>query len=234
MSKILIINPVGTGLWDEITYRSIKEVVDLETEVIVRSLRDAPPAIECEYDKDLAAPYVINEVRKASNEGFKAVIINCFDDPGLEASREISSILVLGIGETSIHAALNLGFKVGIISTGETSRNTYYRKAIELGLKDRVVYTSGIKTRVLDLRRDLERTKEQLKIEIRRAVQNYGVDVVVLGCGGFIGLAKKLTEELELPVIDPTLITVKMAEAYIKLGLSHSRFNLFNRLLNPY
>ncbi len=234
MPKILIINPVGTEFWNKITYEGIKEVVNPQTEVVVRNLKDAPPAIECEYDKDLASPFVIREVGKACNEGFDAVIINCFDDPGLEASREISKTLVLGVGETSIYTALNLGFKIGIISTGESARNIYYRRAIKLGLRNRIVYTSGVGINVLNLRKDLRRTKEEVRKEIINAIQNYDVDIIVLGCTGFLGLAKELTDEIGLPVIDPTLITVKLAEAYIKLGLSHSRINLFNRFLNSY
>ena len=234
MPKILIINPVGTDFWNKITYENVKRVINPDTVVVVRNLGGAPPAIECDYDKSLASSYVVKEVKKANDEGYDAIIINCFDDPGLEASREISDSLVLGAGETSIYAALNLGFKVGIISTGEESRNLYYRKAIKLGLKDRIVFTSGIKINVLTLRNDLRKTKEELKKEITYAKQNYSSDVIVLGCTGFAGLGKELTKEVGLPVIDPTLITVKLAEAFVKTGLSHSKINLFNRLLKQY
>jgi len=234
LSKILIINPVGTYLWDDITLQAVKKIVNPDTEVIVRSLKGAPPAIECDYDRDLAVPYVINEVIRASKEGFDAIVINCFDDPGLHAAREVTDVLVLGIGETTITAALLLGYRIAIISTGKHSRNVYYRRAVSLGIADRVVYTSGIDVEVLDLRKDLDKVKSMLVEEINRAVKEYGAEVIVLGCGGFLGLAEELSKDLGIPVLDPTLTTVKIAEALIKLGLKHSKIYLFNRLKHPY
>jgi len=234
LPKILIINPVGTDLWDDLTLKAVKDIVNPNTEVVVRSLKTAPPAIECEYDRDLAAPHVINEVIKANKEGFDAVIINCFDDPGLYAAREVSDTLVLGIGETTITTALLLGYRIAIISTGRHSRNVYYRRAVSLGIADRVTYTSGIDIKVLDLRRNLSKVKTMLMKEISKAVKEYGAEVVVLGCGGFLGLADELSRELGIPVLDPTLTTVKVAETLITLGLRHSKVYLFNRLKHPY
>ena len=234
LPRILIINPVGTDLWNDLTLQAVKEVVNPNTEVIVRSLKGAPPAIECDYDRDLAAPYVIKEVIKAGKEGFDAVIINCFDDPGLYAAREVTDILVLGIGETTIVTALLLGYRIAIISTGKHSRNVYYKRAVSLGIADRVVYTSGVDIKVLDLRRNLSKVKSMLIEEINKAVKEYGAEVIVLGCGGFLGLAKELSKELSIPVLDPTLTTVKVAEALTTLGLKHSKIYLFNRLKHPY
>lgn len=65
-------------------------MINPDTKIVVRSLRVASPAIECGYDRDLAPPHVI-EVFKAEKEVHNAVIINCFDDPGLYAVREVSS-----------------------------------------------------------------------------------------------------------------------------------------------
>lgn len=201
---------------------------------MVRSLKEGPPAIESEYDRDLAAHHVIKEVLRANEEGFDAIVINCFDDPGLHAAREVSDTLVLGIGETSIITALNLGYRIAIISTGKYSRNVYYRKAAALGILDRVAYTGGVEIEVLDIRKDLNKVKKMLVDEIRKAIEEFGAEVIVLGCGGFIGLAEELTRETKVPVIDPTLITVKVAEALATLKLKHSKLYLFNRIKHPY
>ncbi len=220
--KILVLNPVNTDVWNELTLTYVKKVISPEVEVFVRSLSRGPPAIESEYDRDLAAPYVIEEVLKAAGEGFHAVIINCFDDPGLRASREVSKILVLGIGETSLTVATLLGYRIAVISTGSRySRTAYYRKAIELGIEKRVVYASGIDVRVLDLRKDLNMVKKAILDEAKKAINDFGAEVIVLGCGGLIGLSEELSELLGVPVIDPTLITVKVAEALIKMKLRH-------------
>lgn len=220
--RMLVLNPVSTDIWNELTLTHVRKVVSPEVEVFVRSLGRGPPAIESEYDKDLAAPHVIEEVVKAAEEGFHVVIINCFDDPGLRASREVSKILVLGIGETSLTVATLLGYRVAVVSTGSRySRTAYYRKAVELGIEKRIVYVSGIDVRVLDLRKDLSSVKKALLDEARKAINEFNAEVIVLGCSGFIGLSEELSELLGVPVVDPTLITVKVAEAMIKLKLSH-------------
>jgi len=220
--KLLVLNPVSTDVWNDLTLTHVKKILSPEIEVSVRSLREGPPAIENEYDKDLATPHVVSEVIKASEEGFHAVVINCFDDPGLRASREVSKILVLGIGETSLTAATLLGYRIAVISTGSRySRTAYYRKAVELGLEKRVVYASGIDIRVLDLRKDLDAVRKALLDEARKAINEFNAEVIVLGCSGLIGLGEELSEVLGVPVVDPTLVTVGIAEAMIKLRLRH-------------
>lgn len=228
MCRVLVINPVSTSIWDGITYEYLKSVASPGTKVVVKSLREGPKSIESEYDRDFAARYVVDEVLRAEEEGFDAVIINCFDDPGLHAARERASILVLGIGETSIITALLLGHRIAIISTGRNARALYHRKVLELGVIDRVAYTGGIELGVLELRRDVDRLKKLLVDEARKAIDVYGAEVIVLGCGGFIGLAKDLEKALGVPVIDPTLTTFKIAEALVGVGLRHSKVYLYN------
>lgn len=234
MAKILVINPIGTNYLDEITYAHLSKIITSNTELIVRSFKEGPPAIECEYDKQRVAPYVIEEVIKANREGFDAVIINCFDDPGLEAAREVSDILVLGIGETSITVALTLGFRIAIISTGFNSKNVYYKKAVELGIINRIAYTGGIDVSVLDIRKDMNKIMSMLTDEGLKAINEYGAEVIVLGCGGFIGIAEPLSKKLRVPVIDPSTVTVKIAETFISLGIKHSKVYLLDRLKYPY
>lgn len=233
-TRILIINPVGINIWDDLTHQAVKTVLSPNTEVVIRSLKEGPPAIESDYDRDLAAYHVIKEVLRANVEGFDAVVINCFDDPGLQAAREVSDTLVLGIGETSLNTALNLGYRIAIISTGKHSKNVYYRKAAALGILGRIAYTGGVEIEVLDIRKDLIKVKRMLIDEIKTATEVFGAEVIVLGCGGFIGLAEELTKETNTPVIDPTLVTVKVAEALATLKLKHSKLYLFNRVKHPY
>ena len=227
MSDVLILNPVSTDLWDELVEDALRKVADPRTEVKVKHLERGPKSIECYYDDVMAAPYVVEEVVRAEREGVDGVIINCFDDPGLRASRERVSIPVLGIGETSMIAALHLGHKFAVISTGRNARPVCELKALELGIIDRLAYASGIPIGVLDLRDREEEVKKLLLRESGVAIDKFGAEVIVLGCGGFLGLADQLSEELGVPVVDPTLITFKLTEAFLALGLRHSKVSLY-------
>jgi len=67
-------------------------------------------------DVALAVPPLLEQVKRANEEGYDAVIIACFSDPGLQAAREVSDILVLGIEETTLHVAAMLGHKFTILT----------------------------------------------------------------------------------------------------------------------
>lgn len=64
--------------------------------------------------------------------------------------------------------------------------------------------------------------------EAKKAVRKFSADVVVLGCGGMMGLHMKIQRVLKTPVIDPFLVTVKMAEVVSYLGLIHSKAWIYN------
>lgn len=223
MPKLLVINPVGVEVWNDLVLEYAKQVLSPETSIVVRHIPGAPPFIETDYERELAASLVVKEVVRANREGFNAVVINCFDDPGLEASREVSDILVLGIGETSLSVAMLLGYNIAIVSTGREWRFLYRRRISALGIEKRVVYISSIEIPILDLRKDIEKVKNALLVEVKKAVEDHGADVVVLGCGGFIGLSSELSKQVGVPVVDPTLTTLKVAEAMVKLGLKHRK-----------
>ncbi|MEN2974771.1 MAG: aspartate/glutamate racemase family protein [Candidatus Caldarchaeales archaeon] len=226
--RILVLNPVSTDVWNEITLKALSKIAFSSTEFSVVNLERGPRSIESELDVVSAAPNVVEMVDEAEKKGFDAVVINCFDDPGLDASREKASILVLGIGETSIITSLHLGYKFAIISTGERSKASYDLKAQKMGVRNRLAYSSGIPLRVLDLRRDEDQTRSMLLEEARKAVEVFNAEVIVLGCGGLIGLGEWLSERLNVPVIDPTITTFKIAEALASINLKHSKKYLYS------
>ena len=74
----------------------------------------------------------------------------------------------------------------------------------------------------------MEKIKQALLKEAKHAVENDGAEVIVLSCGSLIGLGKWLQEQLGIPVIEPGLIALKIAEDLVKLGLSHSKVSFCN------
>ena len=226
--QILVVIPVSTRQWNKPTKRNASKNVSSNTKIDVLNLEKAPEAIENHYNVALAAPATVEAVMEAERKGYDAVVICCFDDPGLHAARESVSIPVVGLGETSFTTALLLGNKFAVISTGKNSGAIYERKAMELGLTKRLAYSSGIDIPVLKLTEDKAKVKQQLLEEARKAVDGFGAEVVVLGCGGMMSLSEELSEILEVPVVDPLPVTVKMAETLAGLGLKHSKARFYH------
>ena len=50
-------------------------------------------------------------------------------------------------------------------------------------------------------------------------IKTYQADVIILGCTGLAGFSFKAQEELGVPVIDPALAALKVAEAVLTLGV---------------
>jgi len=224
VTKILVINPVGTDLWDESDKEYLSKFLSKGFQLDVRSLKYGPYSLESSFDVVLASPFIVEEVKKAEIEGYKAIIINCFLNPGIEAAREVTTIPVVGPGEASIYLACMLGEKFSILGLGGTVGSKEYTKLVRsLGLLDRLASVRTIELPVLELDRDREKTFGLLVEAGKRAIEEDGADVLILGCTGLTGFAGRLTEELKVPVIDPAVAALKFAEILSTLNLSHSK-----------
>jgi len=226
--RILIVIPVSTKQWNEPTKMNASNCVSSNTKIDVVNLEKAPEAIENHYEVALAAPATVEAVIEAERKGYDAVVIGCFDDPGLHAARERVSIPVVGLGETSMTTASLLGNKFAVISTGKNSGAINERKAMELGLIKKLAYSSGIDVPVLKLTKDKAKVRQQLLKEAKKAIDEFGAEAIVLGCGGMMGFSEEMCKILKVPVIDPLLITVKMAETLATLGLKHSKARFYH------
>jgi allantoin racemase len=115
-----------------------------------------------------------------------------------------------------------------VITVLDTLIPAFDHHALKAGLTSRVasVRTVGIPVLELD---DHSRLLEALVDQSVRAVTEDGAHLLVLGCTGMAGMVHGLVVGLQrhgitdVPVIDPTVLAVKMAEALVGLPLSHSK-----------
>jgi allantoin racemase len=76
---------------------------------------------------------------------------------------------------------------------------------------------------VLSLEDPNSGARDRLRSEIARAIAEDNAEAIVLGCAGMADLARTLSHEFGLPVIDGVGAAVKQAEALVALGLSTSK-----------
>lgn len=194
-------------------------------EVEVRSLAAGPPSIESAYEAALVVPEVVRAAREAEGQGFDAVIIGCFSDPGLEAAREVVAIPVVGPGQSALHLAAQLGGRITIISPLDGALGRVEARLRALGLADRLASVRAVNMPVLDVARERAAVLDRLTEVGRQAVAEDRAEVLVLGCMsmGFLGLAADLGRSLGLPVVNPVAAGLKTAEMVVATGLSHSK-----------
>jgi allantoin racemase len=195
-----------------------------DVEVAVATPAAGPGSIECDYDAALAIPELLKTVEAAEAEGFHAVIISCFSDPGLEAARELVSIPVVGSSLCGMHAAAMLAPRFSVLSPrsgGARSRELARRH----GLEGFFASSRGIGLSVMELARDRETCLRQAEAAARLAVEEDGAEALVLGCMSmaFHSVAEDLQDRLGIPVVNPAPVSLGMAETLGRAGLSHSK-----------
>jgi len=225
--KILYIVP-GIGLpYEELERR--KKILNSFAcngfHVDIEAVKEGPASIESYCDEYICVPDTMRLAVNAEKRGYDAIIIGCFGDPGIEAIREALTIPVVGPGEASYHVAAMLGYKFSVISILKNVVNPLKVLAKKYDLENRLVSIRVIDKPVLNLSDNIEETKRALLVEGRKAVEENGADTLILGCmsEAFLGFAEYLQEELQVPVVNPVGVSVKIAELLSENKLSHSK-----------
>ncbi|MBM4429371.1 MAG: aspartate/glutamate racemase family protein [Chloroflexi bacterium] len=227
MVRICVINPNSTAAMTDHLRHDLEQIKRPDTQLLVINPEYGPVSVESMYDETLAGAQVLPLVQKANEEGYDAIILACFSDPGLDAAKEISDVPVFGIEETSLHVAAMLGHKFAI-TVGYPRRAPIRQWHARLrGVGDAYASCLVMNMSVLDMHAKPTEAKARILELARRAVQEEGVEVIVLGCAGLSGYAENLERELGVTVVDPSAVTLKVAEALTELGLRHSKVARF-------
>lgn len=195
------------------------------TEVTVVDVPDGPASIESAYEELLSVPATLEGVMKAEADGFDAVILGCFGDPGLEAARELARIPVIGPGETSLLLAASLGHRFSVVTILDNVVAGQELQAYKAGVRDKLASVVATQIPVLDLMKDPARSRARV-IEVgREAITRDRADTLMLGCMtmSFLDVADEVSAELGVPVINAGKAALKAAESLVSLGMSHSK-----------
>lgn len=194
---------------------------DVVLEVV--GVERGPVSIESIYETVMAEPFAVEKIMEAEERGFDAVAITCMCDCGLHSGREQVNIPVTSAFESSVLLASALGLKFSIITITDALTPLFYRNLRSIGVESNLASIRSVNIPVLKLHENIERTREALLREAKKAVENDGAHVIILGCTGMTGMAQWLRQKLNLPVIDGLEAAIKLAEVLVDMGLSHSK-----------
>ena len=203
------------------------EISDQETELIGTGFDAGTNHLEYEFYEHLAIHNIIKKTVDAEKAGFDAVVIGCFYDPGLREARELVEIPVVGVCEASLHMA-------SMLSAGKFSVLVGRRKWIpkmsdnarNYGLSNRIASWRVLDLTVPDMK-DSMKTQAAILRETKLALDDDSAECIVLGCTGMAGQAMRAQEKYNVPVLDPVLMGLKVAEMRADIwrnyGISHSK-----------
>ncbi len=235
MKKILDIIPVvyTEGLKGAIEDRKkLAEEVRQRTAGVIEldavSLEKGTASIEDFYDEALDIPYVLEKVKKAEENGYDAVVIDCFADPGLDAARELVAIPVLGANESACHLAAQIAPRFSVINVVAESENVIRSNLVKNGTIQNLASLITINIPVLALEQEPEKSIMAIAKASEKAVRQDGAGAIVLGCTGMSSLTDGVKEQLKAkginaPVIEPLRAAVYNAIMWILMDISHSK-----------
>ena len=228
--RILYINP---GEKDALLDGQVREfltphLADTGSTLDVVSMAKTPQHLEYHAYHAIIAPEILREVVKGEQAGYDGCVIGCFDDPCLDAAREVCTrMAVTAPCEASVHLAATLGARFSVI-IGKPVWEIRMRRRIEdyVGV-NRLASFRNLGLGVLDFQADRQRTEHLIKQAVTQAVEQDGAEAVVLGCTMEFGFFRELQESCGVPIIDACLAPLKYLELLMHIsdccGWRHSK-----------
>ena len=225
--RIRVIAPVTNKDVISSTLEIYSQKARNETRISAVALDKGPYSIECLYEDALAVPDVITRAIEAERDGVDAVIIDCMNDPGLEAAREAVRIPVVGAAQSAMLMASLLAHRFSIIGTDRRDVFPNERLVRRYGLTQKYASTRSVDIPVAGLNQNDQVLLDALVEQSALAVGVDGAHTIVFGCTGMKGLAARVEvrlreNDMDTIVIDPSLAALKWAEMLVSLKLSHS------------
>jgi len=210
----------------------------VQVEVVHRTAPDMPVRmVEGDYESDLAGVVNARMALEAQREGFDAVSIYCYNEPGANATKEVCDIPVVSSPGASMAIASILGCKFSIIIALGGGKGKQAGGMGRIALMD-IVKHYGFEQKLASIRaidlpppafnedlvseQDLEQLRNAVLDEAIAAVNEDGADVIISYGGPKVNkyVQKKLPD---VPIVDSHGCTVIMAEVLVRLGLTHSK-----------
>lgn len=213
------------------------DILHRDTELTVQGLAAGPvpepqnlPDYRNHYFSLLLQTEVVKAVLQAEAQGADAVVVNCYDDPGVKAARAVARVPVLGICEPSLHFACQLGREFGALVPDMPGQEAYLRWQVrDAGLWDRLLPNNGVRKEskpYIESQPESDANPEamanRLCVQAEQLVRD-GADVVLVACGGLghvcdrVGRHHIEVDGRQVPMLTPLPVALKQAEAIVAM-----------------
>ncbi|QQP91882.1 aspartate/glutamate racemase family protein [Skermanella sp. TT6] len=224
--RVLVINPNTTVAVTESIVAEARRVASQDIEITGVSARFGSPFIQTPEESATAAEAVLELVARLA-PGFDAVVIAAFSDPGLDAARAVSPVPVVGIAESAMLTALLCGGRFAIVTLGSALKPVLEQAARRLGCADRLsaIHALDLPAGAADGARRAATVQHDHGATLaglcRRAAATEGVRSIILGGGPLAGLAHRIRDQVQVPLLDGTACAISHAATLVRLGVRY-------------
>jgi Asp/Glu/hydantoin racemase len=156
---------------------------------------------------------------QAARDGYDAVIMHCCGDPGLAEARRRAGIPVIGPGEATLRAGAILGQAIGVTVPSAGSVAAHREQVREVGVAERVVGIEPVDHPLGPYDQQDPRAMTDAVVAAARRLVARGADVICPSGLAFVPVrvsASEVAERVGVPVLDPALIAVRLAEMLVE------------------
>lgn len=231
--RILIVNVNTTVSATDAMVAAARETARPGTTVLGLTPRYGADGVDCNFESLLAAVAVMDAVMTDAPRdehgvlAADAVILGGFGEHGKDGLAELLDVPVFDVAESAAHLAMLLGRTFSVVTTLPRARAHIEDRLLVAGLDRKLasVRATGLGTRALD--DDPAASIDKIVSEARRAIDEDGAEVIVLGCGGMAGWTEQIAARLGVPVIESVVAAVALAEATVGLQLRTSKIGSY-------
>ena len=196
--RILVINPNTSESVTEIVLRNCRLVSPgLEWQGATSRLGAAYISTEATY---AIAEHAVLETYADHFDEHDAVLIGCFGDPGLLALREIATVPIIGLAQSSFNAAAVRG-RFAVVTGGKAWETMLYRFARSHRFDTQLTGIHAIELTGAQIAEAPEMALDALAAAANDGVTG-GAQLIVLGGAALGGLAQRLQARVAVPVLD--------------------------------
>lgn len=174
----------------------------------------------------------LKAIVQAQRDGYDAVVVGCFLDPGVREAREVVDIPVFGVANVSLNVCAMLGHRTGVLTTSIFIKRGIESNLRECGLNERTTVRC-INTNVEELlnssdEKDRAVLLKALADEAERLIVDDDAAVLTLGCGGLYGYLDELKALIrkrgyDVPFVESHRTAVEVVRSLIRFGYRQSR-----------
>lgn len=174
-----------------------------------------PESISTDVDIAQVSRFTVEESVKTIEEEYDSLIIHSFVDPNIRSAREILDIPVVGPGESTMLLASRLGSDFSVINNDPNEKDLIKRVARKIGVESHLLSVNSLNGKRL-------RDEGPIIEEARTLVEEGATSLIYAGKEG-LRVTRMLKETLEIQILEPFSVALKISEAMHSLGLSHSK-----------
>ena len=238
--KLLVIIPIVTKQFNEALKKEISVVQASDFQIDYMNLSSGTNFIESRYAEFLDTASIVEIAKQAQEDGYDAIFITCFGEPGVSVVRELVEIPVIGGFLSSAMTSNVLSHKFSIVTVVPDVIPMLRELARTLGVEENLTSIREIDVPVPELG-NITLVEEKLLDQSLAAIQIEGAQAIVMGCTGMLGVREyveaQIQEQLQLanpvPVISPNQHSVAYLQSMVRMGLTHSRLAFFKSNAKP-